>query len=120
MTRWRGVWAARPVAVAPMPSRTHPLRVRSVAEHLAAVGKLPLLDLLEVSGPPVSSDLASGKRAEGLLEQITVRADADVPDGPILLVDDTYRTGWTMTVAGSRLRDAGASDVLPLVVHRLV
>jgi ATP-dependent DNA helicase RecQ len=118
MARWRGVWAARPIAVVAMPSRTHPRRVRSIAEHLGAVGKLPLLDVLDVSGAPVASDLASAKRADGLFEQITVRADAAVPDGPVLLVDDTYRSGWTMTVAGALLREAGASAVLPLVVHR--
>ena len=28
--------------------------------------------------------------------------------GPLLLVDDTYRSGWTMTVAAALLRDAGA------------
>jgi ATP-dependent DNA helicase RecQ len=37
----------------------------------------------------------------------------------VLLVDDTYRSGWTMTVAAALLRDAGASAVLPLVVHQL-
>jgi len=42
-----------------------------------------------------------------------------VPDGPVLLVDDTYRTGWTMTVGAALLRDAGATAVLPLVVHQL-
>ena len=38
---------------------------------------------------------------------------------PILLVDDSYRTGWTMTIAASLLRQAGASAVLPFVVHQL-
>ena len=48
------------------------------------------------------------------------RPDVELPaDGPVLLVDDTYRTGWTMTVAAALLRDAGASAVLPLVVHQL-
>ncbi len=120
LSRWRHAWLARPVAVVPIPSRAHPRRVRSLAEHIAAVGKLPLLDLLESSGPPIASDVASGKRAIGLLESMALRPDARVPNGPILLVDDTYRSGWTMTVAGALLRTAGASDVLPLVVHRLV
>jgi ATP-dependent DNA helicase RecQ len=35
------------------------------------------------------------------------------------MVDDTYRTGWTATVAAALLRDAGATAVLPIVVHRL-
>ncbi len=40
-------------------------------------------------------------------------------DGPLLLVDDTYRTGWTMTVAAALLREAGAVAVMPLVVQQL-
>jgi ATP-dependent DNA helicase RecQ len=40
-------------------------------------------------------------------------------DGPVLLVDDSYRSGWTMTVAAALLREAGAAEVMPLVVHQL-
>jgi len=120
LSRWRLVWPARPVAVVPMPSRAHPRRARSLAELLAAIGKIPLLDVLEASGPPIPSDLASIRRADGLLERIRMRPDATLPDGPVLLVDDTYRSGWTMTVAGVLLREAGTSDVLPLAVHRLI
>jgi ATP-dependent DNA helicase RecQ len=34
----------------------------------------------------------------------------------VLLVDDQIDTGWTMTVAAMRLRDAGAPAVLPLAL----
>jgi len=50
---------------------------------------------------------------------LRLRDGAPVPDGPVLLVDDTWRSGWTMTVAGALLRDAGASVVIPLVAHQL-
>ena len=42
-----------------------------------------------------------------------------IPSGPVLLVDDTTRTGWTLTVAAALLAEAGAGAVWPLVVHRL-
>jgi ATP-dependent DNA helicase RecQ len=42
-----------------------------------------------------------------------------LPAGPVLLVDDTYRTGWTMTVGAAILRHAGASAVYPLALHQL-
>jgi ATP-dependent DNA helicase RecQ len=94
--------------------------VRDLAERIAAVGKLPVVDVLTCAGPRPPDDVASGPRVEALLAGITVRPDAAVPaDGPLLLVDDTYRTGWTMTVAAARLRDAGAESVMPLVVHQL-
>ena len=37
----------------------------------------------------------------------------------MLLVDDTIRTRWTVTVAGALLADAGATAVLPLAIHQL-
>jgi ATP-dependent DNA helicase RecQ len=42
-----------------------------------------------------------------------------VPDVPVLLVDDTWRSGWTATIATAVLRDAGARSVTPLVLHQL-
>ena len=42
-----------------------------------------------------------------------------LPSGPVLLVDDTYRTGWTATIAGALLVEGGATSVLPLVIHQL-
>jgi ATP-dependent DNA helicase RecQ len=45
-----------------------------------------------------------------------VRHAAAQLGGPVLLVDDQINTGWTMTVAAARLREAGASAVLPLAL----
>ena len=36
-----------------------------------------------------------------------------MPAGPVLLVDDLVVSGWTLTVAGVALREAGATAVLP-------
>jgi ATP-dependent DNA helicase RecQ len=116
--RWRHSWE-RPVAVVPMPSRQRPQLIRSLAEHLAAVGKLPLVDALEISGPPAPSDVASAARASALLGSMRLAGGARLPTGPALLVDDTYRSGWTATVAAALLTEAGATSVLPLVIHRL-
>jgi ATP-dependent DNA helicase RecQ len=45
-----------------------------------------------------------------------MRAELARLDAPVLLVDDRVETGWTMTVAAMRLREAGAMAVLPLVL----
>ena len=118
LSRWRRSWE-RPVVVVPMPSRRRPELIRSLAEHIAAVGKLPLVDALDVSGPPPPSDVASAARASALLGSLRVTDGVGLPAGPALLVDDTYRSGWTATVAASLLTDAGASSVLPVVIHKL-
>ncbi len=101
-----------------MPSRRFPQLVGSVAEHIARIGRLPLVDALAVSGPPPSVDSASAVRATDLLYRTTLR-DGVGFDGPVLLVDDTVRTRWTVTVAGALLVEAGATQVLPLAIHQL-
>ena len=116
--RWRASWGERPVAVVPVPSRSRPRLVRSSAEHVATVGRLPLLDLLEVTGAVPPRDVASGVRATAILGSLRVVPGAEVPDGPLLLVDDTYVSGWTLTVAAALLREAGSGPVLPLVLHQ--
>ncbi len=120
LTRWRETWPSRPVAVVPMPSRRHPRLIGDLAQRVADVGKLPLVDALGARGPRPPDDVASAPRVEALLSSLFVREGVTLPvDGPVLLVDDTYRTGWTMTVAAALLRDAGACEVMPLVVHQL-
>ena len=115
---WAKDWD-RPVAVVPVPSRTHPRRVAGMAAHVAEVGRLPVLNVLRVAGPPPAQDVASAARVSGLLAALSVVPDAAaLPDGPLLLVDDVSRTGWTLTVVAALLRDAGAGPVLPLVGHR--
>ena len=118
--RWRRVWPARPVAVVPMPSRHHATLVHDLAERIAAIGRLPLVDALVVAGPQPPDDVPSAPRVDALFASLSVRGDAELPtDGPVLLVDDTYRSGWTVTVAAALLRDAGVAAVMPLVVHQL-
>ncbi len=119
LTRWRDSWKSRPVAVVPMPSRRHPELISDLARRIADVGKLPLIDALEVRGPRPPDDVASAPRVEALLSGLAVRDGVALPDGPVLLLDDAYRSGWTMTVAASLLRAAGAAEVMPLVVHQL-
>jgi ATP-dependent DNA helicase RecQ len=117
LVRWSASWQ-RPVAVVTMPSRRFPLLVGSLAEHVARVGRLPLVDALGVSGPPPTAEAASAVRARDLLARTSV-CDGVSFDGPVLLVDDTVRTRWTVTVASALLAEVGASQVMPLVVHLL-
>ncbi len=116
--RWRSAWAVRPVAVVPMPSRGRPELVRSIAERLAVVGRMPVLEMLESVGPRPQADVASGARAAAVSQSLRVRADAPDPGGPVLLVDDVSVSGWTLTVAVARLREAGVEAVLPLVLQK--
>ena len=117
LRRWSRSWQ-RPAAVVAMPSRRYPQLVDSIADHLARIGRLPLVDALEVTGPPPSAEVASGVRVRELLARTALRSGVTL-DGPVLLVDDVIRTRWTVTVASALLVEAGATAVLPLAVHQL-
>ena len=77
-----------------------------------------MVDALISSGAAPSPQAASGSKVTTLMGRLAVNGRASLPAGPVLLVDDTYRSGWTMTVASFLLRSAGTSGVLPLVVHQ--
>ena len=81
--------------------------------------KLPIIDAIGVSGQLPSSDVPSAGQVTARLANVALRPGIEVPHGPVLLLDALYRTGWTMTVAAALLREAGATAVLPLVVHQL-
>ena len=51
LARWARQWPARPTTVVAIPSRTHPLLISSLARHIAQVGRLDLVDGLELRGP---------------------------------------------------------------------
>ena len=117
--RWRSQWGDRPVAIVPIASHAHGTFTRSIAAHLGVVGKLPVIDAIGVSGQMPASDVPSAGQVNARATNVALRSGVDVPRGPVLLLDSHYRTGWTMTVAGALLREAGATVVLPLVVHQL-
>ena len=119
LARWRSHWGARPVAVVTMPSSTHAQLVASVAAHVAQVGRLPLVDALCLQGPVPDADLASAAKVAALDQALALRPGVALPQGPVLLVDARYRTGWAVSVAASLLRQAGAAAVLPLVLHQV-
>jgi ATP-dependent DNA helicase RecQ len=117
LARWAREWPARPTTVVAIPSRTHPLLISSLARHIATVGRLDLVDALAWRGPRPVAGVGSGQRVAAVTGSL-VPTSALLPPGPILLIDDVYSSGWTMTVAASLLDELGATAVYPLVLHR--
>jgi len=109
-------WDERPVAVMSVPSRRHPQLIDSVARGLADAGRLPYLGPLASAngGPTGEPGGNSAWRLAGVWERFSV--DVELPDGPILLVDDLVDSRWTLTVAARALRLAGAAAVLPFAL----
>jgi ATP-dependent DNA helicase RecQ len=114
-------WAQRPAAVIGLPSNTRPHLIASLAGQLAKVGRIPYLGTLDYAGkagPARQHNSAQRLRAvwSGIIVPEAIRSELARMTGPLLLVDDVIETGWTMTVASVRLREAGAAAVLPLVL----
>ncbi len=122
LKRWK--WSTRPTWICPMPSRTHPQLIGSLCDRLATVGKLQLVEALELAdlnAPRQASLNNSVRQATNAVELFRISEaypNCEFPSGPCLLVDDTMQSGWTMTAATELLRGAGATAVLPLVVWR--
>ena len=120
LRRWAKVWPARPVAIVPAPAASVEMRAnRTLAEHLGAVGKLPVLDLFTWDGPPPPTDSSSTPVVAHLEQAIRLVDRTAVPEGPVLLCHTTMRTGWSFSVSAALLADAGCRTTMPLVVHRL-
>ena len=98
-----------------------PQLVASVTDHVAGVGRLERLDLGAHPAPP--DDVSSAQEAawwRDHLGPVIAEAAAALGSRTVLLVVDRSSSGWPLTVAAAQLRQAGASRVLPLLLHRTV
>jgi ATP-dependent DNA helicase RecQ len=121
LAAWR--WDDRPAAVVSIPSRNRPHLIASLAGRIAEIGQMPSLGPLDYSDATAAT---SGRQSNSAQRLRAVWDTLVVPDsihaalgslpGPVLLIDDLLDTGWTATVAAMRLRAAGATAVLPLVL----
>ncbi len=112
-------WGRRPTWVTWIPSRTRPLLVGGLARRLSEVGKLELVEAVRRT----RLDAAPQDQMDNSVNQASNVVGAfefarDLPPGPGLVVDDSLRSGWTMTVVAEGLRDSGAGLVLPFVLWR--
>ncbi|MFW6597438.1 RecQ family ATP-dependent DNA helicase [Propionibacteriaceae bacterium Y2011] len=120
LARWKSDWAERPEVVVPLRTTTALDGVATaVGERLAGVGRLDRAEI-EVSGPAPADDLTGPDEAAHWRSAITVPEPDAVRGRVVLLVVDRSASGWPVTVATAALRDAGASRVLPLLIHRSV
>ncbi|GAA2680829.1 RecQ family ATP-dependent DNA helicase [Streptomyces lunalinharesii] len=114
---------ARPVGVVSLGSRSRPQLIRSLAERIASVGRMPFLGTVTsvVDDPGTRIPRSnSAQRLRALHSSLVVPPELAEAlasaGGPVLLVDDYADTGWTLAVAARLLRRAGADAVFPLVL----
>ena len=125
LSRWSKVWPERPVAVVPAPAFSVEAKANLVlAEHIARVGKLPLVELFAWQGDAGPTDTSSApvvqhlERAIQLLDPAPL-AHGEIVSGPVLLCCTTMRTGWTIGVCSALVAESTGRTAMPLVLHRL-
>ncbi|MFW0783291.1 DEAD/DEAH box helicase [Gordonia sp. CPCC 206044] len=117
LSSWVRDTGVRPDVIASL-RLTGTVLAERVAEHLCTVGRRPGLTV------PVRAGDGPGRDATGATEAVYWREHLgempDVAGANVLLVVDENASGWPITLAAAALREAGASAVMPLLIHRTV
>lgn len=100
-----------------IPSRRHPELVPDFARRLAESLHLPFHDILEkIEDRPEQKTMANSSQQARNVDGSLALKTGEVPDGPVLLVDDMVDSRWTITVATFLLRSNGSGGVFPLAL----
>ncbi|GAB2868865.1 DEAD/DEAH box helicase [Nocardioides pacificus] len=112
-----GDWRPRAEAIVYVESATRPTLTRDFADGLSRYLKIPVVGtwaIVDAGVAPGQGAMNSAQRVAAVGRRFALHAE--VPTGPVLLLDDRVGTGWTLTLAARALRQAGATDVLPLTL----
>ncbi|MGE4032007.1 MAG: ATP-dependent DNA helicase RecQ, partial [Thermoleophilia bacterium] len=115
---WSRSWTARPQVVIGLAADGRARLVDEVVAAIAGAGRLSSGSIGVAARP--SPGLTSGDEAAHWRDALVMPADGEVPlvRRVVLLVVDATSSGWPVTIAAAALRDAGAAEVLPLVIHK--
>ena len=116
---WSRSWSARPELVVDLPAAGQRVLTASVADHIASVGRLPRAGLPMPDRLPDLRELSSADEAAFWRDSLAPDViPGDVAGRSVLLVVDATSSLWPVTVAAAALRRAGATAVLPMLLHR--
>ncbi len=107
----------KPTWVTAVPSLRHPELVPDFAERLAKAIGLPYSQAVSVAKKTKEQKKLENSRQQYLNVQGAFAVDREkcLP-GPVLLVDDTVDSKWTLSEVGGALRKAGAPAVVPFAL----
>jgi ATP-dependent DNA helicase RecQ len=106
-----------PTWVTAIPSLRHPTLVPDFARRLASALGLPFLMVLEkTEDRPEQKMMANTVQQARNIDGSVGLVPGQIPDGPVLLVDDMVDSKWTITVASCLLRKHGSGPVWPIAL----
>jgi ATP-dependent DNA helicase RecQ len=107
----------RPAWVTSVPSNRHPTLVPEFAERLAARLGLPYrAAVTKVEEHEPQKLMENSAQQVRNLDGVFAIDRSQLLRTPVLLVDDIVDSGWTLTVVGALLRQAGCPAVFPVVL----
>jgi len=111
-------WAPDPTPtwVAWVPSLRSPTLTAELAHRLAERLGLPAVDAVTKFRETKPQHQMANSAQQVNNVGGAFEATGPLPDGPVLLVDDTVASRWTLTTVGSLLRQAGCPSVHPFVL----
>jgi ATP-dependent DNA helicase RecQ len=107
-----------PEWVTAIPSRRHPQLVPEFAKRLADALGLPFIPALVRAKDAPEQKTMANSTMQARNVRGTLAVSANVPPGPVLLVDDIVDSRWTLTLGGWFLRTHGSGIVYPFVLAR--
>ena len=112
-----GDWQPKVDSIVLVESATRAALTRDLAAGLSRRLGVPVAGRFAIADPSVAPGQGaanSAQRVAAVDRRFALRLDQ--PVDRVLLVDDLVVTGWTLTLAARALREAGASEVLPLAL----
>lgn len=99
-----------------VPSRKNPHLVLDFAKRLAARLALPFLDAISKVKDNQPQKIQQNRFHQCRNIDGVFSVNQEVPNAPVLLVDDIVDSGWTLTVISALLRQAGSGVVYPVAL----
>lgn len=112
--RWKPM--PQPQWVTCVPSLKHPNLVPEFAKKLAVKLGLPFVSVVSKIQDNDPQKLQNNRYHQCSNLDGVFSVGDNVPEGPVLLVDDVVDSGWTMTVLAALLRQQGSGEVYPVAL----
>jgi len=95
-------------------------QAEEIGKELSKFFRITLLNnvLAKIKETPAQVDLSEEERKENIRNAFSIKNGGQILGRKILLVDDIYTTGSTLTECAKVLKEAGAKEIIGIVIAR--